>query len=394
MATLKFPDDVRRQLHRQYQNNHRTWLACTDQFPLTLKLGSPNEKQAQQLLETIQAWVSAWQSWQGAGKLVWCERRWRNLGIQRLPEQIILHTPTDVAAWVGDILRWEKAHQRYQLFVTTWPTLKNCIQRYFDILADYTDDDIHRLISVLTWIETNPQSHLYPRQLPLIGVDSKWLERRKSLINDLIATLQGNADQTLDFFQRCGLRQMPYTIRLRLLDKNMRAYFAGLEDISVPLQQLTKLNLSVAQVYIVENLQTGLAFDDLPNSIVLMQLGYNVEVLADLPWLKKADCIYWGDIDTHGFAILNRARSYLPHVRSLLMDEKTLHQHQSLWASEDKQHSAAEFPLLTESEQTMYRRLKQQHWGINVRLEQERIAWDYAWTEIHSEDATQSISLG
>jgi hypothetical protein len=90
-------------------------------------------------------------------------------------------------------------------------------------------------------------------------------------------------------------------------------------------------------------------------------------------------CIYWGDLDTHGFAILHRARSYLPNLQSILMDEDTLLRHRSLWVEEKEQHPNAELTLLTKAEQAVYLGLKQQRWGQNVRLEQERIAWDYAW---------------
>jgi hypothetical protein len=46
---------------------------------------------------------------------------------------------------------------------------------------------------------------------------------------------------------------------------------------------------------------------------------------------------------------------------------------------EAAQHSAAELTLLTKDEQQLYRDLKQQRWGQNVRLEQERIDWTTAW---------------
>jgi len=59
-----------------------------------------------------------------------------------------------------------------------------------------------------------------------------------------------------------------------------------------------------------------------------------------IKWIEDAHCIYWGDIDTHGFAILNRARSYLPRLKSLLMDEQTLLCHKALWVEEKQQHSA------------------------------------------------------
>ena len=48
-------------------------------------------------------------------------------------------------------------------------------------------------------------------------------------------------------------------------------------------------------------------------------------------------------------------------------------------ANEAVQHSAAELTLLTKDEQQLYRDLKQQRWGQNVRLEQERIDWTTAW---------------
>jgi hypothetical protein len=61
------------------------------------------------------------------------------------------------------------------------------------------------------------------------------------------------------------------------------------------------------------------------------------------------------------------------------MDEETLLAHESLWGEEPEQTSDVELPALTPVEQLLYRQLKQHHWGTNVRLEQERIPWEYAW---------------
>jgi hypothetical protein len=181
------------------------------------------------------------------------------------------------------------------------------------------------------------------------------------------------------FYGRCGLKAPPQLIRLRILDDSLRQRIGGLSDLSVPWEQLAELDLPVSNLFIIENLQTGLAFDDLPGSIVIMQLGYGVDVLGRLPWVARAHCIYWGDLDTHGFAILNRARSYLPELNSVLMDEETLHSYQDLWVEEKDQHAAETLPLLTDPEQAVYQAIKRNAWGQNVRLEQERIAWDVAW---------------
>jgi len=155
-----------------------------------------------------------------------------------------------------------------------------------------------------------------------------------------------------------------------------------LSDLSAPWEQLAELDLPVSNVFIVENLQTGLAFDDLPGSVVIMQLGYGVDVLGSLPWVANARCVYWGDLDTHGFAILNRARSYLLELKSVLMDETTLRSHQDLWVEEKDQHAAETLPLLTDPEQRVYQVIKRNTWGQNVRLEQERIAWEAAWSVV------------
>jgi hypothetical protein len=379
---LLYPDNIRQKLIRHYHNHRHVWLAGEGSWPLTIKLGIPSEQQAQQQLEAVRAWVAAWQAWDGVGEIAWHERRWRIMGVQSLPECIMLNSAHDVVAWINASESWNKVHTYYQHFINRWPSLHLCLPRYFDVLSSYTYHDIRILEKILAWIEANPQSNLYPRQLPLAGMDSKWLERRKKIISDLVGALRGGANQDLDFFQQCGLRPIPSTMRLRLLDRSLREQYGNLADITIPTTDLAKLNPAISRVYIVENLQTGLAFDDLPGAMVFMGLGYHVDVFASVPWLQKVSCIYWGDIDTHGFAILNRARHYLPHLQSILMDEETLHKYQLLWSSEEKQHTANELPLLTRAEQIVYRELKQQRWGCNIRLEQERIAWNDAWAQL------------
>ncbi len=113
-----------------------------------------------------------------------------------------------------------------------------------------------------------------------------------------------------------------------------------------------------------------------------MHLGYGVDVLDRLSWVAKTNCVYWGDLDTHGFAILNRARGYLPELKSVLMDEAILRSHRDLWLEEKDQHAAESLPLLTDSEQAVYQSIKRNAWGQHVRLEQERIAWDIAWKRL------------
>ena len=82
-----------------------------------------------------------------------------------------------------------------------------------------------------------------------------------------------------------------------------------------------------------------------------MARGYAVEVYAALPWLRGRACHYWGDLDTHGFAILSRLRQHLPQARSLLMDTETLLAHRDLWVQEERPETGLLLGLTDEGQQ-------------------------------------------
>ncbi|UUZ46629.1 DUF2220 domain-containing protein [Massilia sp. B-10] len=143
------------------------------------------------------------------------------------------------------------------------------------------------------------------------------------------------------------------------------------------MDELGRLGLAPATVFIVENLQSGLALEELPGAVAFTGLGYGVELLRQIPWIAGARCVYWGDIDTHGLAILAKARQFLPELASVLMDVETLLRAPTLWSNEPRQDLAADPVYLTDAELDLYQGLRQQRWGQNIRLEQERLAWDH-----------------
>lgn len=381
---MKLPTDLQLLLARRFESRHRDWLAAAHsdaQWPLAIALGVPTEQAALRQVEAVRAWASAWRDWRGAGELRWSERRWKILGTQTLPETLVLHGPEQVAMWIGEHERWRRAAGRFERIVARWPALAARRQRLFGVLADYSDADFGRLLDLLDWIVANPDSGLYPRQIPIGGIDSKWMEARKAVLSELVASMGGVADGA-DFYALCGLRRPPVQIRMRILDPALRARVGGLGDITAPVGELARLDLPVSVILIVENLQTGLALKDMTGAVAFMALGYAVDLLAQLPWVVPAAGLYWGDIDTHGYAILHRARAVLPRLTSILMDEATLFHFQTLWTDEKVQHGATELGALTREESLVYCALKENRWGQKLRLEQERIAWDFAWSAL------------
>ena len=84
----------------------------------------------------------------------------------------------------------------------------------------------------------------------------------------------------------------------------------------------------------------------------------------------------WGDIDTHGFAILNQLRGFFPQAASLLMDSETLMEHQPLWGVEPSPETGA-LTRLTAEESSLYGQLGRNELGHQIRLEQEKIGFEW-----------------
>jgi len=375
---LLSPEATRDFLVRRFNNQHQTWVAGGGSWPLDVSLGVPTEKDITEDPGAVRSWASVWQSRTGPGEVAFEERQFARLGKHRLPVSLTFSDAGEVAAAIGQARRWSTAVQRYQRMLNRWPLLGqgSALASRFDVLADYALEDFERLISLLAWLELNPKSGLYLRQLPVEGLDTKWLEKRTGLVATLFRALRvAVPDDASDFHELCGLRKPAHRVRIRLLCPTLRTVVGGLCDIEAPVGELARLPIAPRAVVIVENLETGLALPDLPGVAVVTRLGNAVSALGTLPWLQDADAVYWGDIDTHGLAILDRARRVVPHLRSVLMDEATLLSHRALWVQEASQCPNVPLEELTAEERSCYDNLRAHTWGQRVRLEQERLGW-------------------
>ena len=110
--------------------------------------------------------------------------------------------------------------------------------------------------------------------------------------------------------------------------------------------------------------------------------------------LKRRSIHYWGDIDTHGFGILDQLRGHFDHVVSFLMDRATLDAHVAIWGSEDKP-LRVDLHRLTPEERTLYDDLRDNRIRPALRLEQEHIGFHWLAHRLHLlEDTTASGSGG
>jgi hypothetical protein len=112
--------------------------------------------------------------------------------------------------------------------------------------------------------------------------------------------------------------------------------------------------------------------------MVIFGLGYGVESLKNIEWLKTKEIYYWGDIDTHGFAILSQIRGYFPQVESILMDEEVTEKYRYLGVEEPKaKQFLGELDNLSLEEEKVFERLKLDDSLNCLRIEQERVPLSY-----------------
>lgn len=371
------PDGVKDWLLRKYANQHRSWFDGRGEWPLAVPLGSPIERDVIDDIVMVRAWVDSWAGWRGVGVLQQVDRKWGRIGSHTLPAALSLAGPEEVAVWCGQENRWARASRRSGLLLTRWPQLVDGgLGRFFDLLADYDDKDFEGLLAVLSWAIANPASKLFMRQLPIVGVDTKWLERRTTVVTELLTRIQASDSAGSDIHEILGLRKLPHRIRMRVLCPQLRSSVGGLSDIEAPLDELSVLNISPRIVLIVENLESGIALPDMRGVVAVMGLGRAVGVLAKLPWVYGRPAYYWGDIDTHGLSILNLAREIFPSLVSIMMDITTLLQFKELTVAELAQASS-KLENLTSDEQELHEGLINGTWGPRLRLEQERLPWRY-----------------
>ena len=145
--------------------------------------------------------------------------------------------------------------------------------------------------------------------------------------------------------------------------------------ISVPAETFACLRPSCSRVFITENEINFLGFPSVADGLVIFGAGYGFDALVAADWLQSRQIRYWGDIDTHGFAILDQLRAHFSHAHSFLMDRETLVSHRALW-TEESQPTLRDLPRLREDERALYDDLRWKRLGDGqVRLEQERVGY-------------------
>jgi len=418
---MKSPEEVTQWIKQRYLRQRWRWMEGHGSWPLLVSLERPTQREVLKDFLAVQRWSAAWNTWRSAHvtagddaasapQIRMSTIAWQGVGEQTLPEALSFHSAECVAKFCNDARAWRLVEMRRHAMLERWPALlATGFGPHYEALATYDEADFARLLALLNWFVENPKSGLYLRQLPVPGIDTKWVDlKRRGLVADLVRRItsppltvlpdlgpdeveQSGYDVTsaaeldkvsLDFYDICGLRRPPIKLHLLVLCPDLRATIGGLRDVVAPIDELAKLSFNPVRALISENKDTGLSVPDIPGTVAFIKLGNAVSLLGQLPWVKELPVLYWGDVDTYGFSILAQARKTLGNVRSMMMDLETLEKHRDRLVDERQQATNVNHSLLTTQELEIYQGLLGTTWWTQKRLEQERLDWSYALARI------------
>lgn len=351
-------------------------------FPKRLVLKSPTSAEITERFEDIRQWSSSLRAIAHC-RLEIREFRHRVFGANALPVEVWIDSFEDAVALIGK----QRDAARFALLLNATRTREPRLVPWLakrPLKALELADVWGRLVDVCVWLEAHPRPGIYLRQIDVPNVHTKFIETHRSVLSELLdyvlpaATVDLARSGLNQFAARYGLREKPLRIRFRVLDAKKALFHPASteQDVTLDAASFARLELDVSRVFITENEINFLAFPAVDDSMVVFGAGYGFEMFANTTWLSDRRICYWGDIDTHGFAILDQLRHQFDHVESFLMDRETLMAFESQWDREDKQ-TLRDLPRLTRDERTLYDDLRDNRLRKNLRLEQERISFGW-----------------
>ena len=388
---------IKAKLEKQWQQCmfQKAYLNDEQLFPYHFKIAKLSQQRVMHQYAEFQAWQQSLSKALAniAGvDLIQQEVSYSKIGRQLHPVSVDFKDMQALARYLGKWQRWQLLAGKIQLTKIQLPVLSEWLLQNPGEVENYLEQ-WPKLINVCLHMQRHPQPNVYIRQLNIAGIDSKFIEQHKGILKILLdiclAAKYINQPFTKlkehGFEKRFGFRYDQPLVRMRILDPVLADEFGGVSDISMPIEEFMTLDLLLDRVFITENKVNFLVFPALKNALVIFGVGYGVQLLQQSSWLAKCQIHYWGDIDTHGLAILSQFRGYFAHTKAMLMDQQTLLNSREHWGEEppSKTHRGDKLDNLNEAEQQLYQDLKQHRWQKNIRLEQEYISYQLVmdWLE-------------
>lgn len=364
---MKSPNELATKLARQWQNTDTRELRLLhpESWPIRLNIGKPTGKVLTEKLDQVREHLNQWRQ-TNVGKVHWENVRFRSASeVVDVPVTWELSKPSEWIEATGCNEIRHEYKQLERLVAAINPMFHQLLVRQRYLVLEKPEAEVIKAAEVAQILQPGYSEGGPLRALSVAGIDSKFFERNRALIIQMLdIRFDGQiSDLGLEGF-------------LGALDENDHwLLLADLDGTLLPFTQqrvrdseLTKTPLPTSRILIIENERCLHQLPNLPDTIAILGAGLNLTWMM-APWLNDKMIAYWGDIDTWGLTMLARARQYQPQLVPLLMTEAIFNRYSQERSVQEPQVASTTPPTgLTQEEKRLFYQLLSLTKG---RLEQE-----------------------
>lgn len=364
---MKSPNELSIRLTKQWQNGdtREKRLLSPDVWPLQFPIGFPSVQQFIKHPATIREHIAQWRKIK-TGQVIWKEKKYiASSDSIELPKSWLLNSPSDWIAATHNANVSQEFKVLEQIITKVDSIFHRLIVRKRNLIISKPVDEIIKATHVVLNLEPNCAQGKPLRALSVANCDSKFFERHRNLITQLLDIRYDNAASDMGLEQFLGAAdESDHWLLIVPLDNQLLPF----QQLRIRVSELMKNELPASHIIIVENEQCLHQLPQLSNTIAILGAGLNLSWL-NAPWLKMKALAYWGDMDTWGLTILANARSKQPHLTALLMNQILFDKYAEKLAVNEPQTADTQPPSeLTNDEKLFYLKLYAANKG---RLEQE-----------------------
>ena len=369
---MKAIETLTGQIERRLERTWHLGLAGDQEgWPYRFNLGKVPSATLTADFRAVQEWTFGWRDWARQHELELEDVKRRTAGIpESLPSHVTVSDLDTAARIVGNgwPQRLRTGRRRLNSLLARFPD-HSAPHRVLRASQAYSEADFDLLCTAALWFQDNAGSGLSPRQVPIEGLHSKWLNSHRATVLDLAGV------------EELGLVEVRAPeVNFTYIDPDYRSGPGRVHDSVVPGDTMTPAYRPQV-VVITENKDTSILFPPVASGISVQGHGSaGASLISRIPFLAGAPHVfYWGDLDARGLEIVNEYRRFGVDVETLLMDQATLERYARFRADTDehgrtlKRSTRKTLGLLTTEELAVYLRLTEPDSDDPIRVEQERI---------------------
>lgn len=363
---MKSPDQLAATLTRQWHNasSRASLLLGADVWPLRLSIGRPSPdlfaRHTGQVREHIERWRAV-----TVGSVNWQSVSFRSAAEPvSLPLYWQLSSLDDWSKAAGDATVQLELLQLRSLLNPIDLRFRPLLVRQRGLWLGKDPEEVIQAAALALELEPGIANGAPLRSVALAGIDSKFMERNRSLVTALLNQRFDNQASALGLSRFLDAADEG---EHWLLVVPLSPHLLPFAQQRVRARELINAPLPAARILLIENERCLHRLPPLPDTIAVLGSGLDLAWLR-AGWLSQRRLGYWGDMDTWGLHMLALARQLQPHLEPLLMDKALFERHAGTLAVREPVTAGPQPAALTEQEREFYRYLQEQDKG---RIEQE-----------------------